>query len=67
MGWELLDDETVLKRLEVEGAREEAESCKRAGESHWYLNRLDLGKVIDGALMIMVGTVENIMKDIEGS
>lgn len=61
--WTLLEDESVLKRLAEEGAREKAESCKRMGFSHWYLTRLQLGKVVKGKLVTSVGLVTD---EVEG-
>ncbi len=55
LGWQMLSDEAVLERLEKEGVRKEAESCKKAGQEHWYLSRLNLGNAVEGDLMVMVG------------
>lgn len=59
-GWLLLNDETIYPKLEEYGALEEATSCIKMGQSHWYLSRLDLGNVLDGELLVMVDLMDNV-------
>lgn len=65
LAWKLLDDESVRKTLAEKGALERADEIKRAGDSHWYLLRMEIGDAVEGDLVTIVGLVDDIFEDLE--